>query len=105
MTPEGWRKFVGFILLFVPVTFLVILSFFAGERIERDSWMKHPPTYVEIQCDAFDVHLYPHDEASQSDAMEFAEGFSVEDVRCRAANRPSAPDAVRVQSETVTVHP
>lgn len=42
------------------------------------------PTYVEVQCDAFDLKVFPHDEPSRSDAEEFAENFSLSEA-CHVA--------------------
>lgn len=53
--------------------------------------IQHPPTYIEVQCDALDVHLYPHNKASESDAVEFANELT--DMRiCRDQGVPTPVD-------------
>lgn len=54
----------------------------ATEEPARESTMNygHGPAYIEVQCDAFDIDIHPHDEASKADAEEFAEQFSMSEV-------------------------
>lgn len=85
MNKYDWAA-VAMAVAFAAVSFVVGLG--SGRLQERQTWVKHPPTYVEVQCDNADLHLYPYagpEARSNVDAATMANLLTTQSW-CRSTN-------------------